>query len=319
MGILRFLNLLAGLAILVAALAMIGAFLIPVLDLVSHFAYPLLILAVFCFGLAFVLSRRWDVQRIVAALALVACLAVTGPEFVARVAPKSAPASEPRLRVMSYNLFWLNKTPEKARAAIRASGADIVLLIESGGRQRELANGLTDIYPHRAFCPCGLTILSRWPILDDYVQRYGWPPPQSDTTISWAVVDTPAGRVPVMGVHMHWPTSPGQVVDRTNLLKEARLFDSRELIVMGDFNSTPWSAFMHRQDRLLGLERRTRALPTWPARLPWTEDRRSPIPLLPIDQVYAGADWRTLAVRRGPSGGSDHYSVIVDLARRSAR
>jgi endonuclease/exonuclease/phosphatase (EEP) superfamily protein YafD len=251
----------------------------------------------------------------VASLALIACLVVTGPEFAARLAPRSAPAGEPRLRVMSYNVYWLNRTPEKARAAVRASGADIVLLIETGGRQRHLPDGLEDLYPHKAFCPCGLTILSRWPILD----QHGWPPSQMDTTVSWAVVETPMGRIPVMGVHMHWPTSPGQLLDRENLLKEMAPFDRKAMILMGDFNSTSWSRFMRGQDKLVGLERRTRALPTWPARVPGHESWRAPFPLLPIDQVYAGSDWRTLAVRRGPSGGSDHYSVIVDLARRSAR
>jgi endonuclease/exonuclease/phosphatase (EEP) superfamily protein YafD len=315
--ILRFLNLLAGLAILAVALGMWGAIVVPALDVITHFAYPLLIVAGACFVIALLLSRRWDSQRVLACVALIACLGLTGPEFVARLAPHSAPAGEPRLRLMTYNLFWQNKTPDKAEAVVRASGADVVILIESGNRLRFLRSRMTDLYPHQSYCPCGLTILSRWPIIDDYMRYNRW---QIPTEMNWAVIESPAGRFTVMGVHMNWPTKPdAQAVDSANLVREAALFDRRSLIVMGDFNSTPWSRFIRRQDEHLQLERRTRALPTWPARLPWTEDRHAPFPLLPIDQVYAGTDWRTLAVRRGPSGGSDHYSVIVDLARRSAR
>ena len=41
-----------------------------------------------------------------------------------------------------------------------------------------------------------------------------------------------------------------------------------DVIVAGDFNSTPWSFSLRRQDRWFGLERRTRALPSWPAANP---------------------------------------------------
>ena len=39
-----------------------------------------------------------------------------------------------------------------------------------------------------------------------------------------------------------------------------------------------------------------------------------PFPFLPIDHVYAGRDWRTVRVQRGPRLDSDHYPVIVRLA-----
>jgi endonuclease/exonuclease/phosphatase (EEP) superfamily protein YafD len=315
----RFLNLLAGLAILVVAGAMFGAVFEPRLDLVTHLAYPLLLAALACFVVSLFISRKKPgAQRFVAALALIACLVLTGPELAARFTPHTAPAGEPQLRVMTYNLFWLNRTPEKARAVVRGSGADVVLLIEAAGRLRSVAAGLKDIYPYQSVCPCGLTILSRWPILDDYVRHDTRPGPQTVPGINWAVIATPRGAVPVMGIHLRWPTEPGpQKIDQAFLLKEAAPFDRRALIVMGDFNSTPWSVFLRKQDQLFGMERRTKGLPTWPARLPWSERWRAPFPFMPIDHVYAGKDWRTLSVRRGQSGGSDHYPVIVTLSRKS--
>jgi endonuclease/exonuclease/phosphatase (EEP) superfamily protein YafD len=82
------------------------------------------------------------------------------------------------------------------------------------------------------------------------------------------------------------------------------------MIIAGDFNSTPWSFALRRQDRLFGIERRTRALATWPAR---TLRSEAPFPFLPIDHVYAGKGWRTVSMQRGPRLGSDHYPVIVVL------
>ena len=78
-------------------------------------------------------------------------------------------------------------------------------------------------------------------------------------------------------------------------------------------NSTPWSFTLRRQDGRLGLERRTRALFSWPVAptYGWTP----PFPLLAIDQVYAGSDWKTVSVKAGPKQGSDHLPVTVVLRR----
>ena len=90
-------------------------------------------------------------------------------------------------------------------------------------------------------------------------------------------------------------------------------FPKERLILSGDFNSTPWSFSRRHEDAMIGLERRTRGLFSWPA------DRGPagmglPFALLPIDHVYAGPGWRTVRVERGPLLGSDHYPVIVTLA-----
>ena len=34
-----------------------------------------------------------------------------------------------------------------------------------------------------------------------------------------------------------------------------------------------------------------------------------------LDQVYAGAQWKTVSIERGPRLASDHYPVIVVLRR----
>ena len=95
-------------------------------------------------------------------------------------------------------------------------------------------------------------------------------------------------------------------------------FDPATLILAGDFNSTPWSFTLRRQDKRLGLERLTRALPSWPTARRTIWGIGWPLPVLPIDHVYAGRAWRAVSVRRGPSLGSDHFPIVVQIAPSSA-
>ena len=85
-------------------------------------------------------------------------------------------------------------------------------------------------------------------------------------------------------------------------------------IVAGDFNMTPWSFGLRRFDERIGLERRDLALFSWPGKLTLGGKALPVLPILPIDHVYAGADWRTVSVKRGPALGSDHFPVVATLA-----
>ena len=91
--------------------------------------------------------------------------------------------------------------------------------------------------------------------------------------------------------------------------------DLPHTILAGDFNLTPWTFALRRMDVQFGLTRRTRALATWPNRLPSHDNPAlMPFPILPIDQIYAGSAWRTESIRRGPRTTSDHYGVLATLA-----
>ena len=132
---------------------------------------------------------------------------------------------------------------------------------------------------------------------------------------AWATWSSPQGPFTVVGVHYTWPFPAGPQQQMTLRLADVlEDFPKDRLIVSGDFNSTPWSFSLRRQDRLFGLERRTRALASWPAGRFSRLRISMPFPVLPIDHVYAGDGWRTVSVKRGPKLGSDHYPVVVTLA-----
>jgi len=132
----------------------------------------------------------------------------------------------------------------------------------------------------------------------------------------WVTLGTGKEAYSVIGIHYARPTTSDMQHRQMQRFEDVVSdFDKGNVIVAGDMNLTPWSFALRRQDARLGLERRTRALFTWPVAAFSRWNLKSPIPLLPIDQVYAGSDWKTVSVTAGPKQGSDHLPVTVVLRR----
>jgi endonuclease/exonuclease/phosphatase (EEP) superfamily protein YafD len=151
-------------------------------------------------------------------------------------------------------------------------------------------------------------IASRHPTLHTLVPFSGrdW---RTMPDMARATYETPQGPVDLLAVHLKRPFHASE--DQGAALADLTVrYDRRRLILAGDLNLTPWSFALHRLDRSLGLERRDRAAFTWPARvlgMDW------PAPFLPLDHLYAGPGWRTLAVTTGPAIGATHRPLVVDL------
>ena len=120
--------------------------------------------------------------------------------------------------------------------------------------------------------------------------------------------------------NVYCPQDGGSKKARLDTIEELNAHRPHPLwIVAGDFNVTPWSFALRRQDRALDLVRRTVLMPSWPAGRLSHNRVPAPFPYLPIDHIYAGRGWETVSVERGPRLGSDHYPVVVRLAPVAAR
>ena len=289
------------------------------LDVLTHFA-PLTAVAAFVVTGSAVLVSRGRVRAFAAALAGSAALGSLGlmaPELVAATRPSPpAPPGAERLRVLQFNVLRRNSDPQATAEIIRALSADVIVLEEVNGRAAVIPDLLRARYPHQVGCddprPCGTRVLSRRaPLAAGGMQA----PHDRDGSVNAAWMTLPlrsGASFTVVGTHYTWPVPAGpQQAQMRALDAYVERFPSEALIVAGDMNSTPWSFTLRRQDRALGVERRTRALFSWPR---FAFGVRSPAPLLPIDHLYAGPAWRTVAVRRGPRTPADHYPVVVDLA-----
>lgn len=311
MGLLRFVFsaviLPLGWACAIAAVLALGGRFSDRLDILTHFA-PLYVAGGLLTAVASLGAAQRRLALILAAAAIVPSAALMAPEFLRPQSPY-APADTPaQIKLVQFNAA-LDAQGLEARIAWLAQEDPDILVVEDS--REVLQTAVAQRLNRSMSCgrTCGVAIFTRKPpemIESPRRGRYGLGP-----SIAVAHLADGKGRFPVIGVHYTWPTSV-----RTHRENSVRLHQilkpmaKDRMIVTGDFNSTPWSFGRRRDDAAIGIERRTRALPTWPANGPMG------LAFLPIDHVYAGPGWRTVSIRRGPRLGSDHYPVIAILAPR---
>lgn len=318
LDLLRALAVVLGFAAAATGLAAWGGAFSPTLDALTHFAPVGFALAVVAGVLALVTPRRHRLPA-TAAVVLIGLLAwggLMGPDIARRLTFRPAAGAE-TIKIVQFNVLAFSGGDREKLAWIRSQDPDFVVLEETYGATQPLLDGLAAAYPYRtADDGWGVTILSKRP-------------PVAQRTIAGAVMSMPwtwarypgrFGDITLMAAHLVWPFPPGPQAEQLGQIAgELRGLDRPNAILAGDFNSTPWSFALRRFGKAAGLERRTHALPTWPASVPLGRlGVKSPTPFLAIDQVFAGSRWSTVSVRRGPSLGSDHRPVVVVLTRDAA-
>ena len=307
----------------------------PTFDIVAQMAPVFVVAGIFALALALCgRSRERKGRFAAAAIATLGCGLIVAPEAGSSLAaPSGLTLRKPGapLRVVEINLWRLNADPRGTAAALRDMRPDVLLISEPTLNAWALYKTLRSQYPFHSDCfrqpGCEIGILSRlsldsagvwWPAADNPTGRRAG--------AAYARVVAPdGGAATVVATRVTWPFPPsGQMRQSAELAAFLHRFDPASTIVGGDFNTAPWSQEMRRQDAALRpLQRRTRALFTYPARFSWEVGpwlgAAIPFPLAPIDHVYAGPDWRTVEVSRGPRTGSDHYPVLVVLRREQPR
>ncbi|MBL8549125.1 MAG: endonuclease/exonuclease/phosphatase family protein [Hyphomonadaceae bacterium] len=308
---------LAVLFLLLAVAAQIGRPGSP-LDAISHFTPWIGLAALLAAGLGFACGLR--LRGLFPALAgLFLCGWIVAPEWLAGTAQSLSAerrAEAPTLKILAMNVWRTGHGLDAAEALIRREQPDIIMLQEVRGDWQLLAQRIADEYGHMAYCLreywCDTVVLSRLAFVEDITPESAF--------IAAARMKLPARlggeTIDVVGVHMPWPLPARRQARAMELLGAmAQTLNPDTAIVAGDFNSTPWSNSLKRLDAQIPFPRRTHGLFTFP-----TPDRaftklalRAQVPLIAIDQVYAGARWRVVEVRRGARMGSDHYPVIAVL------
>jgi endonuclease/exonuclease/phosphatase (EEP) superfamily protein YafD len=312
---------------LVAALAFAGSFLVEI-ELYSHFQPPLLVAcaAAAVLGLAL---RRWGVSlgSLVLALALGWS---TAPYLLppSTLAPESGPQP---IRVLWANLQNWSTSSESLDAVLDDARADIVVLTELSARHVRAVERSKARWPYQTRFPRGsafdLLMLSRWEPTDLRIHEpFGDRFPIFDALV--CPKDMNGWReacVAVVALHAVRPALPGGFVgvlptQRDAMLEVAtaaarrRIAENHRVVLMGDFNTTPWSASFRRVLGDSGLvdsatepaERPRWTRPTWLSRWPGIG--------LPIDHFLLSPTWRVHERRLGPFFGSDHRPLVIELS-----
>lgn len=212
---------------------------------------------------------------------------------------------ERALKVASFNTLWVNQNAAAVKAEIERLDADIITLIEMGPGKRPILDQLKARYPYQFHCYtvdyCNFAVLSKLPFADTE-SRGRWDGP----SFIRVRLGPEAGGLTVFGVHtIRFPHSLAQFRQVTEI---ARLIERTPgpRLVMGDFNSTPYSRILQVLEDSANLTRLT-DLPTWPS--------VAGLPQIAIDHVFVSPGIRALEAEQiGEPAGSDHYPVTMRIA-----
>ena len=319
MELFRLFAMLLAVGCMIVSLLGVGGAVIDRLDIFNHFAPITLALALLAALVQ--ASFRRTMEKPTLACALIAVLvsgAMMMPEFMAKAAQQRVSPRGQTIKVIELNSWSNNVDVRQTARWLMAQQADVLVVEEVVANSATIPELVKRVYPYRNDCdpevPCTTRILSRRRPTASGV----FPAPDADGLHSsaWATFGEGSSAYAVVGTHAPWPRPKDNQQAQTALLaSHLDGFDRRSLIVAGDFNSTPWSFSLRRQDDMFGIERRTRALFTFPVQKYSYYHVNTPVPFLPLDHIYAGSSWKTVLVTRGARTGSDHLPTVAILTR----
>jgi endonuclease/exonuclease/phosphatase (EEP) superfamily protein YafD len=277
------------LALLLAAAMLAAGFLPPdtLIAVAAISTRPVLLAAMVVLGAALLFggARLWGL----AALALAAWGTVG---LLPHYRP-SPPLPEPETTVVWANVFKRHSAADRALALAEAEGAELVILGE---------------VPLDYIAPADWFVRSeRRPVL--ILTRQPGPvlPPTGDRRGSLAFIHE---GVEIIAVHLPMPllglNAPAARAEELRRTKDR--VGSGPTLVVGDFNTVPWSPALLDVQNQTGLRRiGIGAETTWLSPLLFVG--------LPIDHALA-SDSLEVSATVGPGLGSDHRPLVVELGRR---
>lgn len=217
-----------------------------------------------------------------------------------------------QVRLLVYNVYYLNPDINQAVAEIKKHNADVVFLMEySEDIQSKIENQFEE-YPYRLIRPSrmtmGLAIFSKIPLDHTEIHR------NEETRIPVFDVQFQIAGQPVNFVAGHaWPPTPqwgnlSQAQSREIInVAQQRAQTGLPLIVAGDFNATQWSGIFNEieenaqvQDARLGFGLSLTHKGGW-------------LYGLSVDHVLISKHIEVTNFFTSDMAGSDHTPIIIDI------
>jgi vancomycin resistance protein VanJ len=283
------------------------------------FLVPIVPLAIWAFR-----ARR----RVIGGALVLEALFVAGPlmGFVIPLGRETPAPGVPTIRIMTFNRSDLPLDAESLMRYLERQRIDVVCFQETSGEANRLDDRLTEAGWHANRTR---SVVSRWPVVGEPPRAPEFNRDQRRYTARFyqARIRGPEGREFVVG-SLHMPTlRPGMAAllqgdfaacralldwwdgEIERIFAFAIDYHGPPTLIGGDFNQGPESSRL-RAIRASGLWRSAFDEAGWgwgytrPAALPWTR----------IDHVMVGVDWTIVGSWAGPSFGSDHRSLIAEVA-----
>ncbi|MFB2937332.1 endonuclease/exonuclease/phosphatase family protein [Aerosakkonemataceae cyanobacterium BLCC-F154] len=292
------------------------------LELIAHFRVQYLILAVILTIVLIVLRQIGQLKNkalIIAALLIVGLNAVDViPWYLPHSQQVVGTPGKP-IRVLSFNLNIQNNQDNKVVNLIQSNRPDLTLLAEvDAAKFKTLKNRLKDTLPYSFKSPGGgLVVFSRFPFADIRADRLN---SQGNHNIIANVIVNQQ-LIKFIGIHPLVPINSNNFHRRNSQLAAVTNYiqqQNQPLILVGDFNITPWSPYYRQlinKTKLYNTRLGFGILPSWPrpathVRLPsWL----IPLVNIPIDHCLVSQQFRVRQIYTGANANSDHASLIIDL------
>jgi endonuclease/exonuclease/phosphatase (EEP) superfamily protein YafD len=274
-------------------------------DVFSQFTLQFIFL-IAAFAIGLFMPRAKILCAIVLFIAMLVSLSIW-PYYASehvKVLGKAA-ETERTLKFASFNTWYDNDKIDDVRKEIARINADVFVVIEFSPNKQRIHDQLKSQYPYQAQCPanddCEFGIFSKHP-LDNVKIMESWVGP----SYIRASLGPDFGGLTVFGVHTtRFPHSRAQFTQIKAMGAEIDRVVGPH-VVMGDFNSTPFSRVTQTFANDTGMTQLT-SLPSWPARLG--------LPQISIDHIFASAGVRALSTESiGENAGSDHFPIFMTLA-----
>ena len=302
---------LALLAVLAASVAPFFHAALPILGLFQHFAAQLATAALV--GLiATLVTRMWGWA--VLAVVLTAWHAVTLYPFLPIGGEPAVAETAPPLKVMSLNLWYKNPDQDDTIRALLESGADVIGTVETTAEWKEGLKALEPVYPYHVDCVrmvfrCGVAIYSKIPFKESFADRIdGKLPTIVTATIDWQGTPLTVAELQLINPLIDFYADEDLQAQQAAVATAYFAKLPGDLVVMGDFNSSPWSNLQNGFRAATGLDNRGRLAFTWPSWAP-------AVFRLPIDQIFVKGGIVARNVRPGASEGSDHLPIEGEIYR----
>ena len=224
------------------------------------------------------------------------------------------------ITAMTYNVnYQLWETAAIAKL-IRDYPADILSLVEPTQEQAaELRDEVQDLYPHYYRATGGnLSLFSRYPLKTARTDNL-----KSPQHSLFATLEIAGKPVQVIVVRPPAPQNKSYFNRRNQVLRTLAAYVKQQktpLIVMGDFNTTAWSFYLHeftQRSRLRTVAAGHGLHPTWYYA---TSDKATPSThglfqfiKIPLDHIFVSPAIRVDQVTTAPPSVSDHRPLVAKL------
>jgi len=235
------------------------------------------------------------------------------------IPPVQPPPGHQTLKIMSFNVLGYNLSEDKVVEQMKEHDPDVICVVEYSAYWFEKLKCFDEVYPYQYSEPrwhgFGLAFFSKYPLSKSRTVAL-----TNKTTDNPAIITNVSfgdQTIRLAGAHVFSPKTPfrldlrnRQYQELAEVLSQDESGESLPTVMMGDFNSAPWSPFVQDFLKATGLRDSRRGFgyhASWHAGYFLLR--------LPIDHAFVSKDVhvhsRIVDQRRA---GSDHLPIVFEIS-----